>query len=310
MLNTHWSTLDAHWSPSHGSTHPPLDAQHSPLDAQHSLVNAQHSLVDAQCVSCSMLSAHWSTRDAHCVFSTWRARMNTAAENGLPNLSKWYAMSRSPYPSAMPTNTLSYGVTAGQFACEPSVAMVVAASALISPALPTCAGLVALTAFLLYNTVVSPGWPSTSSDIDISMPISSFSAARRRSCVTHGAPAGCSPGSTHPAHSWHMTTLRSPASSARSSPAHCVARSRGSVMTARRLALTSPDVHAPGCAATHASSARRLLTIFAPTTELFSSGSICACRTRCDSHPGYFSSHRSLRFMTTPVTPRRAPPCG
>ena len=51
------------------------------------------------------------------------------AENAPPSFLWWYATSRSLYPSAMPTSTRSYGVTAGQSACAPSAATVRAASA-------------------------------------------------------------------------------------------------------------------------------------------------------------------------------------
>ena len=45
-----------------------------------------------------------------------------SAEKSAPSAMRWYAMSLSSYPNAMPTSTLSYGVTAAQSACALSAA--------------------------------------------------------------------------------------------------------------------------------------------------------------------------------------------
>ena len=59
------------------------------------------------------------------------ARMKSPAEKSAPSAMRWYAMSLSSYPNAMPTSTLSYGVTAEQSACALSAATFFAAAAAV-----------------------------------------------------------------------------------------------------------------------------------------------------------------------------------
>mmetsp|Transcript_3475 Transcript_3475/g.12834 ORF Transcript_3475/g.12834 Transcript_3475/m.12834 type:complete len:222 (-) Transcript_3475:980-1645(-) len=86
--------------------------------------------------------------------SAFRARMKYVALNAPPSLRRWYATSRSLYPKAMPTSTLSYCVTAGLLPCAPSLAIVFAARAgLIFFGSMNCLS-------VLYKTQETPAWPS------------------------------------------------------------------------------------------------------------------------------------------------------
>ena len=113
----------------------------------------------------------------------------------------------------------------------------------------------------------------------------------------------------HPAHSWHITTPRSPLSKARISPAVCVARSMGSVMTERLRGESAPAHHNDGFATTHRSILSRDMQIRRSTTEFITDVSSSSRLARCALHPGKRSCHQLSPGSTTrPTMPSLAPP--
>mmetsp|Transcript_2041 Transcript_2041/g.9251 ORF Transcript_2041/g.9251 Transcript_2041/m.9251 type:complete len:224 (+) Transcript_2041:1360-2031(+) len=216
----------------------------------------------------------------------------------------------------MPTKAHSYGVTAGQSACAPSSAILRAHRAqsfarhvrtrfLRASPSPT----LSCPSFLLYNTAVSPGLPSTSSLSLIATPTSPDSIARRKSWMTKGASTGCASMLDHPAHSWHITTHRSPLRSAKISPAVCVARSMGSVITDRRFGESDPPHQRLGLDTTHRSILSKDMHILMSTTEFITDVSSSSRLARCAFHPGKESIHPFwFGSMRSPTMPSLAPP--